>query len=177
MRAACIVLLGACSFSANVPATGDDDPPTDAPPDESDQGIGNVAHVPKAVEDAFAATAAVTITNATIQTRTAGTDPSIDVALPGGASLISSMQDDATGRELAILEVGDLTVTGTLTVRGTRAFVIIARGTITISGTIDGNAVKGTVGPGGYQARGGPGKGNDGLDDATSFDDSGGSGG
>lgn len=177
MRAVCLTVLAACSFSKNLsPGAGDDDPADAATPDTSDK-LGDVAHVPQAVEDAFAATAAVTIADATIQTRATGMAPSIDITLPSGASLISSVQDDTNAREVAILEVGDLTVTGTLTVRGTRPFVIIARGTITISGTIDANAVKNTAGPGGYQPRGGPGKGGDGIGDAVSYDDSGGSGG
>jgi len=174
MRVAWLVMASACSFSTTI-GTGDGEA-IDAPGID-DGRIGDVAHVPAAVEDAFAATASVTIGNATIQTRSAGTAPMIDVALSTGASLTSSPQDDSSGRELAILEVGDLTVTGTLLVRGTRPLVIIARGSITVTGAIDGSAVKGVPGAGGYDPKAGPGKGGNGADDAASFDDSGGGGG
>src|SRR5690349_18167098 len=127
MRAVCLVVLSACTFSKNVsPGAGDDvEPMNDASTVDASDELDDVAHIPKSVEDAFAATASVTITNATIETRSNGMAPAINVALPNGASLISSVQDDAAAREVAILKIDDLTVTDTLTMRGTRPFVII----------------------------------------------------
>jgi hypothetical protein len=170
--------LTACSFHSPVAhGTGDDASPSpDGSPDGSPGAqLGDVPHVPVGVEMEFAATAAVTIDTATLDTGGGGNPPAIDISLPQGASLIASPQDGG-GPDLAILEVGSLTVTGTLRVRGTRALVIIARDAIALLGTIDGSAARDTPGPAGHAPMTGPGRGGDGAN-ASTYNDSGGGGG
>jgi hypothetical protein len=176
-----LAVLAGCSFQLQ--AAGDAGGGADADPDatsdgtmtiDADDGIGDVAHVPAAIEDGFDATGHLAIADATINTRSGTIAPTIDVTLPSGTSLTYSAQD-AGGRELAILMVGSLQVSGTLRVRGTRAFVIVAESDMVISGVIDGNADGAIEGPGGYST--GPGAGGVGDGDAGSYDDSGGGGG
>ena len=139
-----------------------------------------VAHVPPAATAMFDATASVTLGDTTLDTGSAagGTVPMLSVTLPSGASLTTTPQDGG-GPELALLEVGDLTIDGTFTVTGGRPLVIIARTTITVgaTGAIEGSAVGSVPGAGGYGPGLGSGAGGAGADDPTSYDDSGGGGG
>jgi len=153
--------------------TGDDASPS--PDVAPGTPLGDVPHVPASVEMEFAATAAVAIDTAMLDTGGGASPPTIDISLPAGASLIASPQDGG-GPELAILEVVSLTVTGTLRVRGTRALVIIAHNAITIPGVIDGSAARDMPGPAGYAPMTGPGRGGNGAN-ANSYNDSGGGGG
>jgi len=173
-------VLAGCSFELRGTLDGGG---ADADPDalidgsvtiDAADGIGDVAHVPAAIEDVFDATGHLAIVNATITTRSGTIAPTIDVTLPPGTSLTYSVQDGG-GRELAILMVGSLQVSGTLRVRGARPLVIIAKSDMVISGVIDGNADGGVEGPGGFS--GGPGAGGVGGSDAGSYDDAGGGGG
>ena len=88
-----LVALAGCSFELRAGGTGGVDADGDGPAIDGEptidtpDGIGDVAHVPAAIEDSFAATAAVTIANATITT--GGGAPTIDVTLPPGAMLVS----------------------------------------------------------------------------------------
>jgi hypothetical protein len=173
VRAVVVVLCGACSFRHGVlpDATG-----VDVQPFPDGPITLHVAHVPDAVTATFDATATLAITNATLDTGSGATQPMLSVTLPAGAMLLHSAQAGG-GPELAILEVGSMTVTGTLSVTGGRPLVVIARSTIVVAGAIDGSARKATPGAGGSGPGAGAGSGGGGIDDGPSFDDSGGGGG
>jgi len=185
MRCLALVVFAGCSFQ---PGSGSDaSPPRDGAPDSSQDAVAidapeipidapavsAVAHVPDAVITAFDATASVTFASATIDTGTGANPPFANVTLPSGAHLLTSAQLGG-GPELAILEVGDLTVTGTLRVVGGRPLVIIAKTTISVA-QLDASATKQTPGGGGYPPRMGSGAGGDGA--ASGNADSGGGGG
>ena len=185
MRCLALVVLAGCSFQ---PGAGSDAAgPRDGAADSGDAvaidapaipidapAVFDVAHVPDAVVVAFDATASVTFANVTLDTGSnGGMPPSVNVALPAGAHLLTSAQL-GSGPELAILEVGDLTITGTLRVVGGRPLVIIAKTTISVA-QLDASATKQTPGGGGYPPRMGPGAGGDGAISGSA--DSGGGGG
>ena len=184
MRRLALVALAGCSFQpgAGSDASGPRDGATDtgdavvsdAPASLIDApAVFGVAHVPDAVVTAFDATASVAFANVTIDTGNGGTPPNANVALPGGSHLVTSAQLGG-GPELAILEVGDLTITGTLRVVGGRPLVIVAKTTISVA-QIDASANQQMPGGGGYPPRMGPGAGGDGA--ASGNADSGGGGG
>ncbi|MFN0249901.1 MAG: hypothetical protein ACKV2T_23660 [Kofleriaceae bacterium] len=85
------------------------------------------------------------------------------IALPTGATY--SFSEQAGGPELAVLAVGDLVIVGGVTVRaiGTRPFVIVAGGDVTVSGVIDAGARRDVPGAGGAQPNAGPGAGANGT--------------
>jgi hypothetical protein len=95
--------------------------------------------------------------------------------MPAGVTFDSWPQ--ASGPALAVLHVRSLSVPATATVRvtGSRAFVVVASGTISIAGTLNANGQRDVPGPGGSAPDAGAGKGNPGLHVQT-FRDSGGSG-
>jgi hypothetical protein len=149
-----------CSFGPHV-VSGDGgiDAVDVRPPDDVANPIA-VAHVPASVTATFAGTASVTFANVIIDTRSGAEAPISSQALPSGAVLLTTPQDGG-GPELAIFEVGDLEITGTLRVVGVRPLVIIARSTMVVN-AIDASAAKNQPGGGGYDPGMGPGAGGPG---------------
>jgi len=179
-----LLLIAGCSFHTNAAATtdgqvtGDDAITADVPvavidgaPDAP--AAWDVAHVPPSVTMAFAATSNVSIAAASLDTGGGAIPPTASFLLPADAMLFASPQDGG-GPELAILEVGSLTITGSLRVTGSRPLVIIA-GTTIVASDIDASAVKSAPGGGGYAPGMGPGAGGGGA--VAGNDDAGGGGG
>ncbi|MCA9680140.1 MAG: hypothetical protein KC464_34225, partial [Myxococcales bacterium] len=115
--------------AAPIDATPIDAMPIDAMPIDGTPPItDNVAHVPAAEE--YGGTADLALGDGTlIDTTTL----SVGMALPTGVTFTTSAQEGATGPELAILHVDHLTISGTVTVRGSRALVVIATSSIDVT--------------------------------------------
>jgi hypothetical protein len=181
VRASLAIVIAGCGFRAGASPDAISDDGSDLPVDAEriDAGpddLGDVAHVPTSIEDGFDATGELAITGTTqIDTGDAGSAPSIDLTLPPGTALVTSVQDGG-GPELAILQVGALSVSGQLIVRGERPLVIIAWTSITVTGAVDASAQRGTPGGGGYGPALGPGRGDDGTT-GSNFNDGGAGGG
>lgn len=194
-------LLGACSFNgdgfqfdqgdgsvapadASIDPDAPDidagvDPPDASPPDASppdagpDPIIEDIAHVPPEAE--FAGTADLSInSNVTIDTTNLTYDGG---DAPEGTVLDSSVQSSG-GSSIAILHVKSLTVAGGVEVKvlGSRPFVVIASGDITVAGIIDASASRQTPGAGGGGPAQGQGAGNTGEHKGTNRDSGGGGG-
>lgn len=153
--------------------------PDAAPPDASVPIItDDVAHVLVADEyggataDADLVLGAATTIDTTNLTITG-------VTLPEGVVFAAATQDSLTpgAPELAILHVDDLTITAAIRLVGTRPFVVVASGTITISADLDAGAHRTEPGAGGALPGMGPAPGLPGQHAGSTSDSGGGGGG
>lgn len=163
------LVCAGCRFNPASPAEIDAPPSLpsiDAPAGSTPFGE-DVPHVPTSEE--YLEKGDLTLTDAKIDT----TALTISVPLPENVTLTAAPQDPV-GPEVALIHARRFTVTGVVTVVGSRALIVIAE-SIDVSGTILANA-RGTVaGPGGRSSSEPQGRGSDGRADGS--DDSGGGGG
>jgi hypothetical protein len=161
-----------------------DAPPAFAPVDASaspgDAGQRgdplDVVHVPAA--GAFAGTGRLILQDGAVIDTTSLTIG--DLSYPDGPEatiVFDAWAQEPSGPELAVLHVEEFGIqSGTVTVRGTRPLVIIARGEIRLAGMLEASARDVQAGPGGWEAGTGPGAGGIGRH-AGVFQDGGGGGG
>jgi hypothetical protein len=176
---ALLALLGACGTDPTSTPGADAGPP----PPPSDAGTGGkpiggpVAHVP--AEGAFPGTGRLILQDGdeidtdtlTINGQAFAGDETYPIVLD------SYPQAGEGSPQLAVLHVGDFGIeSGTVTVRGARALVIIAEREIRLAGILQVGATAQTPGPGGFGPGAGPSAGGVGLH-AGDFQDGGGGGG
>ena len=165
MRWLLVAGLAGCSFHANeqngidAPAQfGSDAAPSDGTGDAqgSDSGSGSdfvPLHVPPGGRAPGTADLSLSV-----QTTINTSDPSIaGVQLPPGVTFDTWMQPG--GPELAVLHVRAFSVSAHVTVVGSRALVVVASGTIMITGVLDASANLATPGAAGSPPQMGTGKG------------------
>jgi hypothetical protein len=159
-------------------AEAGDDGSDDAPPPASETPtptpgefppLEGVAHVPP--EGWYGGTADLELTDGEIDTD----DLTLPIAIPDGVAFDVFRQDD--GPEVAVLHVNRFDLpTGTVTVQGSRALVIVAAADITIGGVLDAGARQNQPGPGGSLPADGPGVGGPGVANSDRHSGGGGAG-
>src|SRR5688572_18600929 len=152
-----VLLAGATACAEDLMAGGDAAPRPDGGGGGGGDGGGTAAFTPSNVDEArlTAGGAALTLSGSvTIDTDTGTiTDGTGGDLLPAGVVFATETQTDAPG--LAIFSATDITIESgaNVDVRGGNALVLLASGDVTIDGTLDlrgGKGNLGQAGPGGF---------------------------
>jgi hypothetical protein len=176
------LLLALCACPSACSSDPGAQPGTDgggspAPGDGTAGDIGPVAHVP--VDGAFAGSARLILQDGSvIDTDALTVDGQSHDGGPDDDIVFDVWPQGPDDPELAVLHLGDFGIqNGTVSVRGMRPLVIIARGEIRLTGVLDASATGSEPGPGGFGPGEGEGAGGSGSHAGNSQDGGGGGGG